>query len=236
MDKWNKFKAKCRFCNKEFIVKRSNKFYCSKECFKESMKLRKKEYGHKKKDENYIRRTTCKYCGERFPLRKIKGRCCKKEECIEQNREEKRKESQKRYYNNNVKKTTNKFKMKNALIANQYRKLNKDDVNLRDRLRKEEKRKWIEDLKKNSKCLKCGEDKWFCLEFHHKDKSQKKFGISEAISSSYGKKAISEEIDKCVLLCRNCHAHLHHLEKINIGWQADEEWFLNKNGIEQEIL
>ena len=51
-------------------------------------------------------------------------------------------------------------------------------------------------------CLICGESRVACLHFHHVD--EKSFTISSNMSKSW--KNIKKEIDKCVVLCANCHA------------------------------
>jgi 5-methylcytosine-specific restriction endonuclease McrA len=62
---------------------------------------------------------------------------------------------------------------------------------------------------KGGRCQKCGYD--FCvdaLEFHHSDSSEKDFSISEkGYTRSWSK--VREELDKCILLCANCHREVH---------------------------
>ena len=62
---------------------------------------------------------------------------------------------------------------------------------------------------KGGKCEICGYDR--CLdvfEFHHKDFSKKDFGISEkGYTRSW--KRVMEELDKCLMVCANCHRELH---------------------------
>lgn len=59
------------------------------------------------------------------------------------------------------------------------------------------------------RCQICG----YCrcenaLDFHHKDESLKKFGISDkGYTRSW--KAVRQEVDKCYLLCSNCHREAH---------------------------
>ncbi len=59
------------------------------------------------------------------------------------------------------------------------------------------------------KCVLCGYDKSMrALQFHHKDAKGKDFTISK--SSPYIKEdVLNAELDKCILLCSNCHAELH---------------------------
>lgn len=55
----------------------------------------------------------------------------------------------------------------------------------------------------------CGYNKYIgALEFHHKDPSQKDFGISDNGSLRSWDK-IKVELEKCVLLCSICHKELH---------------------------
>lgn len=59
------------------------------------------------------------------------------------------------------------------------------------------------------KCQICGYNKCQrALDFHHKDDSIKKFGIS-AKGYTRSWKAIKEEVSKCYLLCANCHREVH---------------------------
>lgn len=58
------------------------------------------------------------------------------------------------------------------------------------------------------KCKRCGYNKCIrALEFHHLDPKEKDFGISKNLTKSMAK--LKEEINKCILLCSNCHAEVH---------------------------
>ena len=62
---------------------------------------------------------------------------------------------------------------------------------------------------KGGKCVSCGYNKSIgALEFHHKDPSKKDFSISAQHCHSFGEK-IKKELDKCILLCANCHREIH---------------------------
>lgn len=57
---------------------------------------------------------------------------------------------------------------------------------------------------KGNCCQQCGYNKCLAaLEFHHLDRTQKKFEINIAIK--YKWELVLLELDKCVLLCANCH-------------------------------
>ena len=67
------------------------------------------------------------------------------------------------------------------------------------------------------KCMKCGYNKRNeALEFHHRNPTEKDFSISKrGYCRSWEK--VSKEIQKCDLLCANCHRELHaELDKIKI--------------------
>ena len=61
---------------------------------------------------------------------------------------------------------------------------------------------------KGSKCCICNYNKCQqALEFHHLDPSKKEFTISNCKLTSFNK--IIKELDKCILVCANCHAEIH---------------------------
>ena len=62
---------------------------------------------------------------------------------------------------------------------------------------------------KGGRCQICGYDRCIeALEFHHLNGSKKEFGISyKGITRSWEK--IKNELDKCILVCANCHREIH---------------------------
>lgn len=59
---------------------------------------------------------------------------------------------------------------------------------------------------KGGKCAICsGVFHFKCYDFHHVDPSKK-----DANPSELSRDKMFEEIKKCVLLCKNCHALEHH--------------------------
>jgi hypothetical protein len=57
-------------------------------------------------------------------------------------------------------------------------------------------------------CERCGYSKCnAALQWHHMDPTQKEFGISSKRGSPV--ESLKKEIDKCTLLCANCHAEVH---------------------------
>lgn len=61
---------------------------------------------------------------------------------------------------------------------------------------------------KGGKCLLCGYDRYNgAVEFHHLDKTTKGFGLSrKGIVRSW--ESIRSELEKCVLVCSNCHREI----------------------------
>ncbi len=68
------------------------------------------------------------------------------------------------------------------------------------------KRKAVE--YKGGCCHFCKYDKYQgALEFHHIDPSKKDFTLAHAKLTSFEK--VKNELDKCILICSNCHRELH---------------------------
>ena len=64
---------------------------------------------------------------------------------------------------------------------------------------------------KGGKCEICGYDKNIAaLEFHHLDPSVKSFQLDSRHLSNTTRDKIIEELDKCILVCANCHRELHN--------------------------
>jgi len=62
---------------------------------------------------------------------------------------------------------------------------------------------------KGGKCETCDYNRCIeALEFHHKDPLEKDFNISsKGHSRSWSR--VKVELDKCIILCANCHRELH---------------------------
>jgi hypothetical protein len=78
--------------------------------------------------------------------------------------------------------------------------------------RREEIRRWWNKLKDGMSCEQCGEDSPACLHFHHRDATNKLFEISNAVSDGRAREKILAELEKCAVLCANCHLKLHWSE------------------------
>jgi hypothetical protein len=74
------------------------------------------------------------------------------------------------------------------------------------RERVQKNRKWLKDYKQNKKCERCSENDSICLDFHHIDNS-KDYVIANMLGCSI--ETIKKEIEKCIILCANCHRKEH---------------------------
>jgi len=75
-------------------------------------------------------------------------------------------------------------------------------------------REFIYNYKKDKKCEVCGYNKYpEILAFHHKNKEIKGHGINILMKTLQKIETIKNEIEKCMLLCPNCHNELHLKEK-----------------------
>lgn len=67
------------------------------------------------------------------------------------------------------------------------------------------------EYKSTLSCSICGENRHWCLDFHHHNDDKDK-AVSDMIGT-HAWASIIEEINKCIVVCRNCHADIHYHEK-----------------------
>lgn len=72
------------------------------------------------------------------------------------------------------------------------------------------KEEYIRSIKVKSSCKTCGKKEIPCLTFHHRDPDTKLFSLGRFKHSKTTIEMIDEEIQKCDILCENCHRKLHH--------------------------
>jgi hypothetical protein len=66
---------------------------------------------------------------------------------------------------------------------------------------------------RGGKCSECGYDKNFsALEFHHLNPNEKDFPLDSRRLSNTSIDKLMAEVNKCVLLCSNCHRERHNPE------------------------
>ena len=90
-----------------------------------------------------------------------------------------------------------------------YRGYCKDCASRIESERYQMKKTYIDEQKLS--CAKCGDTRTYVLDYHHKDSTEKEFTIGKMKKGSL--ELIQKEIDKCIVLCANCHREFHWLEK-----------------------
>jgi hypothetical protein len=83
---------------------------------------------------------------------------------------------------------------------------------------------------KGGACKNCGYSKCIgALHFHHRDPKQKDFTIAVAShNSTLTLEDIKQELDKCILVCANCHGELHSGV---ITYHDNSSSFIHTNGV-----
>lgn len=149
------------------------------------------------KKQNYESKKFCsRSCAatnnnKKFPKRKVEGKC---KLCF------KSISTQKRFCSEDCKLN---FKIKNLKLD--LKPNNQAVIEWRQRL----KIRAVE--YKGGSCSKCNYSKCIAaLEFHHLDPNEKDFGIGSGDIKAW--KKVKIELDKCIILCANCHREEH--EKI----------------------
>ena len=70
---------------------------------------------------------------------------------------------------------------------------------------------YLQQVKANASCVYCGENHPATLQFHHRDPSQKEFNIGEFVTRQLGgMEKLKKEIEKCDIVCANCHLKYHY--------------------------
>lgn len=67
----------------------------------------------------------------------------------------------------------------------------------------------LTEYKKTLCCSQCGFADHRALDFHHLDPNEKEFAIANFISRGASSARIKKEIQKCIVLCANCHRIEH---------------------------
>lgn len=183
----------CEVCGLKFHGPVNSKT-CSKKC------------GLLRKPHGTIIQNICVICNKTFNTYKCNGKTCSKECDI------------KRRFNNRNETIINGEKKCNTCkqfkpISDFYKWKGYDgyrpyckkcDGKLVLEIQNRRKKRFIE--YKGGQCIKCGYNKYAgALEFHHRDPNIKEFGISRNMSLKFMK----TELDKCDLLCSNCHREIH---------------------------
>ena len=102
-----------------------------------------------------------------------------------------------------------------------------------DSVRASKRRALLDTLK--TPCVKCGETRVWCIQFHHKNPNEKNFTIAEGGCLHKPIEEVKEEIKKTVCLCANCHKEFHYFYGIKSATPVEDlNKYLNLSGAEDE--
>ena len=65
-------------------------------------------------------------------------------------------------------------------------------------------------IKAELRCADCGETHPATLHFYHRNPKEKEFNIADFVRSGKSVEALYKEMEKCTVLCANCHAKRHY--------------------------
>ena len=124
------------------------------------------------------------------------------------------KKFQRKWRKNNpekLKEINERWKINNPEYKKIYRQKNKEKIKKVEKQRRVSKKEYVEDYKLSKGCSICGYNRCAgALEFHHKENKDYTIGHNYSLSLE----RIKKEINKCIILCSNCHRELHEkLEK-----------------------
>lgn len=103
-----------------------------------------------------------------------------------------------------------KSKKEQRKYQREWYKKNKERVLKQQSDRRLEKREIVSNYKKLHPCTKCGENRYYVLDFHHLNGDDKEYAVSKLMKGGLRKERLLNEMKKCVILCANCHRELHH--------------------------
>jgi hypothetical protein len=67
-------------------------------------------------------------------------------------------------------------------------------------------RDYLHSVLKEALCIDCGYGNWIALELDHRDPSKKYDAVTRMVNDGTTLERIKEEIEKCDIVCANCHA------------------------------
>lgn len=101
--------------------------------------------------------------------------------------------------------TVTKYKVKKRIVLTDIERVENNYKKVKN-FRKRIKEKAVD--YKGGKCIICGYNRCIkALDFHHLDPTEKDFNISRNCNKAWDK--VKLELDKCILVCSNCHREIH---------------------------
>ena len=121
-----------------------------------------------------------------------------------------------------VRQRVKEWREKNPEKVKLWKEKNKEKIKEKKKKYYSLKAQFVLDYKKNKSCSNCGwNEHTEILQFHH-TKGDKSFSVGSAIGNKKNE-IIKKEMDKCVLLCPNCHFLLHYKKDNLLANEKKEE-------------
>lgn len=93
-------------------------------------------------------------------------------------------------------------------------------IRARNDMQRSAGRAFVGEYLREHPCVDCGNDDIRVLDFDHRPGVDKRDGVMRLVSDGFGLTAIDEEIAKCEVRCRNCHAIVTY-ERMPRTWRTD---------------
>lgn len=210
--------AECHYCGTKFTPTRPDRIYCTRDCQKKGNRRNRRHF----KIKAFRVPIACGNCGVEFtPFRKpnkyCSDACCVQDAavrrrgpivtktCVDCNASFETSQSGRLFCSDKCRYRYNR------VIHKRTNRLKSDA------------------LKANLKCVRCGENHPGCLDFHHRDPETKLFAISKGVGrANKSWESIQAEINKCDVLCANCHRKEHWSNPIAFDVRATKETNVRK--------
>lgn len=111
---------------------------------------------------------------------------------------------------------------------------NREKRNATDRNRMHAHFNFINSLK--TPCVKCGDDRFYVIDFHHIDPAKKIFTLSDGRKTHKSKDDVLKESEKCVCLCKNCHKEFHYFYGVKSEHPVEDLEKYLKEGVRDEHI
>lgn len=108
--------------------------------------------------------------------------------------------------------TIEELRKADKVISEKLRKEKKREHSIKAREKQAPQRDWFKEFKSKLKCIHCSENHPAVIQFHHRDPSEGDRPVSSLIGN---RERLMAELEKCDVLCANCHAKIH--------WRGEEK-------------
>lgn len=100
-----------------------------------------------------------------------------------------------------------------------WRSKNKKKIRELNLAHRERGREYVTNYLLEKGCKRCGTKDMRALEFHHRNRDEKDYTMGTYFICN--KERIDQELEKCDVLCRNCHAIVHWEQNDKAGYRKE---------------